>query len=410
MMNAGRFSRLRFQRLRRAHNAVALLLLNTLIALFALNALCAMIFAAKDHWTRNPVSRQYGDRTLALAYPDLSQPEIDGLLKETWSRLGQYEPFTQFKERAFRGRYVNVSEHGFRITKNQGPWPPGAGPLNVFIFGGSTTFGYGVPDDQTLASHLQESLPTSLRREVRAYNFGRGWYFSTQERILYEQLLSAGSIPDLAIFVDGLNDFYYADGVPEGTDLLAASVEADQTSTLAWLLLARCSLARVAAGVRLRFSREYWQKEPEDEPADPRRRDAKILDRIIERYLSNKKAIEALSRIYNVDSYFVWQPVPTYGYDQRYHLFPVHAYDQDTLSGPGYERMAELLRQRPMGRDFLWCADIQRGLKEPLYVDKVHYTASFTKRFAGFIAVRLGERLQSVQRDESHALIGTRPP
>ena len=28
-----------------------------------------------------------------------------------------------------------------------------------------------------------------------------------------------------------------------------------------------------------------------------------------------------------------------------------------------------------MGNNFIWCADIQKGLKEPLYVDQVHYSA-----------------------------------
>ena len=69
----------------------------------------------------------------------------------------------------------------FAIGRNQGPWPPDDHDYNMFVFGGSTTFGYGVPDEQTIASHLQEVLSHQTAREVRVYNFGRGMYRSSQE-------------------------------------------------------------------------------------------------------------------------------------------------------------------------------------------------------------------------------------
>ena len=47
-------------------------------------------------------------------------------------------------------------------------------------------------------------------REPRVYNFGRGSYYSSQERILFEQLAVAGHVPDLAVFIDGGSDFVFA--------------------------------------------------------------------------------------------------------------------------------------------------------------------------------------------------------
>lgn len=151
--------------------------------------------------------------TLALAsplldqiYPDLRPHEIQDILEETWkARPFSYEPFTQFKEREFKGRFVNVDQNGFRVSKNQGVWPPDPDSYNVFLFGGSTTFGYGVPDDQTIASYLQDTLQTKMHKEVRVYNFGRGFYYWFQERVLFERLLRSGYSPDMAIFIDGYN-------------------------------------------------------------------------------------------------------------------------------------------------------------------------------------------------------------
>jgi hypothetical protein len=48
--------------------------------------------------------------------------------------------------------------------------------------------------------------------------------------------------------------------------------------------------------------------------------------------------------------------------------------------------MAELLQVTSLGDNFLWCADIQKSKTVPLYVDKMHYSASFSKEFAIEIA------------------------
>src|SRR5712692_8851921 len=67
------------------------------------------------------------------------------------------------------------------------------------------------------------ALPPARRPgvAVRVYKFGAGYYFSTGERVQFEQLLLAGSVPDVAVFVDGLNDFFQPDGVPALTARLA---------------------------------------------------------------------------------------------------------------------------------------------------------------------------------------------
>ena len=35
-----------------------------------------------------------------------------------------------------------------------------------------------------------------------------------------------------------------------------------------------------------------------------------------------------------------------------------------------------------MGKDFVWCAGIQDGMKRQVYVDSVHYTSAMTRTFA----------------------------
>lgn len=392
----------------------ALMLLNTLVALLVLNVILFAVFSTGDYFRQNPVSEKYGHLTVNPAYPGLSEREINTLLKETWSRPYIYEPFTQFKERPYEGSYVNVSANGFRVTENQGTWPPQHEKLNIFLFGGSTMFGYGVTDNQTVASYLQASLTTKLNRDVSVYNFGRGHYYSTQERILYENILASEVIPDVAIFVDGLNEFYYNTNEPKFTRRLREFVDEGKVSTGRGFL-STTSLGRAVRDLRKRLKKLLQEDQPNERENEKKEAnltitskyaDPKVLDAVIQRYLQNKKLIEAASESFGVTPLFVWQPIPTYHYDQD-HSFSKGGYGNHSYSRYGYERMAEVLQKTPLGHNFLWCADIQKNKAEPLYVDKVHYSASFSKEFAIEIAnliidrsliVEIGQRKKSLSR------------
>src|SRR5205085_1642822 len=69
----------------------------------------------------------------------------------------------------------------------------------------------------------------ALGRPVRVYNFGRGHYYLSQERVLYERMVVAGMVPDLAVFVDGLNDLYYFEDEPAMTPQLVCVFEDEYT-------------------------------------------------------------------------------------------------------------------------------------------------------------------------------------
>jgi hypothetical protein len=54
--------------------------------------------------------------------------------------------------------------------------------------------------------------------------------------------------------------------------------------------------------------------------------------------------------------------------------------------------MAALVKQKPLGRNFLWCADVQYGVAEPLYVDAIHYSVELSRRLAACIGRLTVER------------------
>src|SRR6516165_10527591 len=169
-------------RMKRLYVTTAIVVFSLLVIAVALNIMAIGVsFVRASLRTANPVAQRYGDERLAKVYPGKTPQEINDLLSETWSRPFIYETFTQFAERPFRGRYVNVDAAGFRFSAGQGPWPPDPRALNVFVFGGSGTFGYGVADSETIPSRLQEELRRRNGQPITIYNFGRGSYYSTQE-------------------------------------------------------------------------------------------------------------------------------------------------------------------------------------------------------------------------------------
>jgi hypothetical protein len=377
------------QKARNIYVATAISLFNLLVIFVAINLAVAGYELFTSTFLRtNPIAEKYRNAQLALVYPGKTQQQIDALLGETWSRSYVYEAFTQFSERPYRGQYVNVDAHGFRQSADQAPWPPDPSRFNVFVFGGSTTFGYGVADAETVPSRLQEEIRSRSGLPVAVYNFGRGFYYSTQERVLFEQLVSRGLRPQLAIFIDGLNEFYYRRDEPLFTSTLRDFLDTDRSTTF-WSGAVKLPAVRVMSSAarslrcRLRDCAGATQPGADDEAA--------AIAEILGHYRTNKRLIEATAAAFGIVPVFVWQPVPTFKYDLTNHVFAGSDFGPLALTGPGFGVFAAERRDSPPD-DLIWCADIQDGRQEPLYVDQVHYTAAFAKTVAACIAAPLQER------------------
>ncbi len=252
------------------------------------------------------------------------------------------------------------------------------------------------PDWTTIPSYLQAKLRGDRidGKSVRVYNFGRGAYFSTQERVLFQQLLLSKIRPDAAIFLDGLND--PIDGRPYTWQLLEQTFATPKRRP--WIhavvdRLTQSPMGRAAAIIRDRYSPETpllptFKPEPSSRPE---------LDGVIDRYIEHKRQVEAISCAYGIRPFFVWQPVPGYKYDLKYHiaLDPTYGLGKFVRSGEIYAIAAE--RRAEFGKSFLWLADIRTNLKEPLYMDAVRYNAKFSELIAARIATFLLEEIDSKQ-------------
>jgi hypothetical protein len=369
-----------FQRFARGYRDFAVYFLNTVLMAVVVAGVYFLVTRSRQRKPveANPITK-YGIEELLPVYPGRSKDEIAGILKEAYERPLIYEPFTHFRELPATGRFVNVAAAGYRLIEDQGPWPMDPQNCNVFVFGGSTTFGYGVADAETIPSSLQKELRASLKR-VCVYNFGRGFYYSSQERILFSNLLAAGIVPDVAVFIDGLNEFYRPQDAPQFSGK--------------FMILINQSLHE-RKGIEAVESSELLSPHPGVVQGTQEEKARKIC----ERYLRNKVIIGGMARAHGTKTAFVWQPVPTYKFDLEFHPFSKStSFEEHLFAGIGHQQMAQIRLTNAEAAQILWLADMQENAREPLYVDAVHYTAKQCGRIAAEIARFLREQSVIPQR------------
>lgn len=397
----------RLRQIQRSYVAIAIVCCNSLLFYLLLNLFLGVVFFIKDARRTNAVSMTYGNR-LDAVYPDLPEPARTQMLSESWNRPYRYADFIHFQEQPFAGRFVNVSPTGFRHSIDQGPWPPAAENLNVFCFGGSTMFGYGLPDDQTLASCLQQEFREHSSRRVCVYNFGVGWHFSTQERLRFEQLLAQEIVPDLAIFVDGINDTSLAwSNQPAFSHELAAAFEKVQAfgvqspsqnsqaaeATLTDALFFQWPVGRAARSLSARLR----SKSPEPQSASSLVQvDAARATAGCEVYRWNRELIQHAADARDVPVLFVVQAAPGVHLDSSKHLFANAQLCQNEATF--YAALQRDLQDHP-AQNVIWCADLAITAPGPLYVDTCHYTAAFSSVIARHIVSECQSRKLMARRE-----------
>ncbi|MGE5514288.1 MAG: SGNH/GDSL hydrolase family protein [Bacteroidota bacterium] len=334
----------------------------------------------KIRHNRSAATPSLSDQDIARLY-DTDNPALyrEALAEE--SRLGEavYSPLVEYHLPPRAGRHITIAADGYRGNgTGQDLGAPGA---KVFVFGGSTTFGTGVTDGETLPAQLGEVLKAA-GKDVQVFNFGAPSYYSTQERIALERLLTNGIRPDLAVFVDGLSDFQ-ACQLPDRT---AWSQRLEQATAVVARLPLTGELAQRSN--LLAFSRWLVGSEPAEAPnrADLCTSDAEV-DKVIRRLDTNRRIVAAMAEKLGFKALFVQQPVPTFHYDNSKRAVPVDtellAHHQN--SAKGYPHMVEMRAAgQLLGDSTLWLAEVEPA-EGNAYVDTVHYSPRFNRALADAI-------------------------
>ena len=224
-----------------------------------------------------------------------------------------WHSYVYWRLRPYHGKYVNVDNDGIRRTW-QSPDSAAAGALNIFVLGGSTTWGNGARDLHTVPSELSRLLH---ERGVKAHvtNFGESGYVSMQELITLELQLRKGNIPDLVVCYDGVNDSYAAwqqrsAGIPQNE--ASRAVEFNMTNPKRRAQRAGLLLREYASNLALRRFAEsivhHLPKHGTPPPPIETVPDDILAQNVVATYKGHMDLIRALANTYGFKYVFFWQP------------------------------------------------------------------------------------------------------
>jgi len=408
------------------YRTVAINTLNTLILLLVINLLLAGFFAFKDsrRQKRNASLTQLfnsdgtpvdnGKRLQSQlewfdydATKEINERETAEVLDDFYELAGKgfmFQPWASFSEPPFASKHANVvfDEKGFPVRKTLNPpADPAKSAVDVFVLGGSTTFGYYVSDDHTWPTYLSTILNERAEREglnvqVRVTNYGHATFYPTQETALCMDLFRNGYRPNLVIFMDGVNWGPLEDNPFHTAELARAfnslqHVDADlakqhfRAQMVKWF-----PMFRLAGSLRQRF---FGSQSPESSPAEavveqPTKEEAERTQYVVERFRQSTRTSKRVCEEYGSAVMSFLQPDAAYNY-------PV------SLLRPSRRAVWQLKQKERQlfysqmwhDPDFIWLADafdrfgVQQGKKAVL--DGVHYNPSFNQFLAETVAARI---------------------
>jgi hypothetical protein len=390
-MSADGSSKSPFARIRRAYAAAAILSFNSvlllIIVLFALH-LALNVF----EWYRGP-TEVYAPNFDLSAYVEVDEETAREIVREfdlhaagghNFEGIGEYDyqPWVEFAERPFAGKYLNVEERaGYTVRRTAEPEPAaGREDFVVWAFGGSTMFGFGMNDEHTIPSHLQREVQ-KLRpdRRVVVVNHAHGWWYSSQEVAHFLALLRLEPAPDAAVFLDGYND----------VGIMGLGYEPTYYTPVlwdAWEAERRRRQYPAPGGRWFRFTQSFptirlhriLRPPSSSPPAVPDRFSGapqERVERIGDVYRKNRRLGASIAREFGIQPHFFLQPV-----FERQSLIPIFRRVYPAQISEARSDSSHL---------FVSLHDAIDGLKKP-YLDGCHYNEEASQvlacRMAEYIA------------------------
>ena len=300
------------------------------------------------------------------------------VLAEQLSPL-QYEPFIEFKENPRINKFTAVSEFGNRCNDDNVLLCkiPTGGQTEIWIFGGSTVFGYGVKNSETISSHLENLL----NKKFNVINFGTGFYNSTQERILFNNLITKLPPPKAVIFLNGLNEFVnnFENNESQISSFIKYKINKSSKDDLLEYFKERI--------LRLNMVRLYSEYSQNNSIKNEKKK-IKNFDQIINIYINNQKLTKSIASSYEVKHLHVLQPVPIYL--DSYKSSNVPKKFQRNMEKDLNIKNVKIGYEKYLERKLDFILDLSKfSIDEPMYIDGVHYSSEFNMEIAKLLKTKL---------------------
>jgi len=251
----------------------------------------------------------------AIRSSSSSEPVVDSSLhpyvKTSWwgdvnrtrrKSLGayRYDPYRAHWPLPIQSRYLNIDSAGLRVTIQ----PPGPYRRTLYMFGGSTMWGYTVRDSFTIPSLTAAALVERGIRDVGVVNLGQSAFNTTQELNTLLLQLAHGGRPAAAVFLDGFNDIATATQYGEPGHSYVEQSMAQQ------LALGRRSFSDELLGLgRHSALIQRLREAVVKEPSRKARRPSDYCGPVAENYRNTARMATAIGRGFGFSVAYFLQPV-----------------------------------------------------------------------------------------------------
>jgi len=297
-----------------------------------------------------------------LVRPDSSAATNKKIAEEiNQSNKFQYEPWIEFRNIDYSGQFVNVSNAVRKSLPDAYYNSVSRDTIDIYFFGGSTTFGFNLSDQETIPSQFVKEYQHQHAngKSIRVHNFGTPTYYSFQELLLFTNLIFKGDRPDVVVFLDGVNDFWFA------------KASYYNQSYFSYILRQVFSQDLLTTGkFNFKDTADRMFKDPTDIPLQ------KYNDTLIAHYLSNIRNAKMMADMIGAKSYFFCQPVPFYKYPNQ-QKDPICFKDQHTRYDYIYPIME---KSADSASNFFFLGNMLEHESGYPFVDGLHYSPSFSKK------------------------------
>ena len=333
---------------------------------------------AKNFLNQTKLEKRGGSEFIEKVYGKENIKDYTKVLSEQ-SIILSYKPFVEFTETKRSDEFTSVSSSGNRCNQNKilECYAPNGGKKEIWVFGGSTTFGYGVKNDETIPSFIENKM----KNNFKVINFGVGHYYSTQERILFNNLLLELPPPYAVIFIDGLNDFnrkykHNESKYSEITRHKSTKTSEDDIKEYFKERFYRLNIVRLIKESRSK----------DIETITKEKLNKQNVIQLVKTLINNQKMNESISKKYDIKLINVLQPVPIY--EDSYStsnvpkdFLPSNQNSNDRLKF-GYQTYNLNITNKILNLSKL-------KIEKPMFIDGVHYSPEFNEVIANLITKEL---------------------
>jgi hypothetical protein len=320
-------------------------------------------------------------------YAHMVPADVDDLVRTTNSLRFRYEPVMGLLQQATTSKFVNVDAHGIRAN---GAVPRDIAAIQdaIWMLGGSTTFGFGVADHETIPAQLE----VVMKRPV--VNFGVSNFSSKEENLLFNKYLQIGYRPAMAMFLDGINESCESDLYQRELRILVDRAQEGYS----W------EFGKPVVYLGSGIARHLHQLLGLSKPREPQQMTCVTdgrqneLRTMLARTLAER---DALCRLYRIECRTFVQPFAgVHGrHDDAAFLASIDANDLRNL----FHHLEPVWR----AAEVTFITDALDGYDRHAWVDEVHYSAAASRRIAEAIAkpvlyaaAKLGDKLKTAMRTD----------